>query len=540
MSSGSGDPGAVPNRLGDYWDVLVSGQPPPSRAADLDPALVDTVHRVRALDPARPPTPAFVAELERALMETVGQPIPSSPTERVRLGRSRSAQTRPGADARSSRPLLGGLRRPRPFPHLATAALLLLTLGGILVAFGGGFGSDAMPIMVGSPTVAASASGDVPGPEECRISPRASVAILALDASPAAGEVLEARTVPSLSGTPADETTTVAVTASVREWAACWNAGDPSRWLSLFSDDHLRRLVAYGTVFQLGDRPPVKLPEFLEGAPAPLAPSARFPVPIVRDVRRLSDDRVSAIIEPRPGSDDGEAGASVFVFVRDGDRFLIDDVRPVIEPGTPTFVRPGGEAAVGQPVAFLSEAPNLSAPAVRLREGAILRILGEQVEEEDVAWWPVEDATTGQTGYVLVTSLVPRPVATPGPVDQTEIFVSIAVDAEGVLVEEPAALAAVRTALHGALDRYDGRCRAAVARVLGPANAAPIGYLGGTRLSETIAQELDREFPDLFAGTTFETSVADGTPLDRVDLRLFFFEGCAPIGPAATTEPRIG
>ena len=121
--------------LNQLWNARGSAEPlvvPP--ASELDPALIDTLQSLYVHDDARLPDPHFLDQLEQTLMATaaittlIATP-PQQPNGRV-------ASTPPPA-LLATRPL------PAPRSHewmpaqLATAALVLLTLVGSFVAFGG-------------------------------------------------------------------------------------------------------------------------------------------------------------------------------------------------------------------------------------------------------------------------------------------------------------------------------------------------------------------------------------------------------------------
>lgn len=191
------------------------------------------------------------------------------------------------------------------------------------------------PVAAQSATPVADPFG--PGPEECRVEPRPMDELRALvgDAD-AAGvtPVAVAATpdgvasVPKVAfpvGVPAAAATAAAVTATARQLYACVNAGDFGRYLALFSDEAIRRS---GT---------------LSGIAAAIVADGDAAEPEPREVRQhfaglfharvLPDGRVAAIAPP------GLLGvASRFDFIRVGERWLIDDVTPVIDASVPVGV----------------------------------------------------------------------------------------------------------------------------------------------------------------------------------------------------------
>ena len=120
------------DRLEQAWDAVWRGESP----ADLDPRLAEALQALHARDHVPPADPAFVADVRKELLAAA--PLPDSPaTHDLPTPNGRSAVTpfslppRPHADvAVRSFPV-------RRWPtHLATAALILLTLVGSFFAFG--------------------------------------------------------------------------------------------------------------------------------------------------------------------------------------------------------------------------------------------------------------------------------------------------------------------------------------------------------------------------------------------------------------------
>ena len=522
-------------RLRRYWDDVVRAGPSAPAAADLDRALAETVRRLHALDQPPPPEVGLAERIWEDLMSDsiAGHAAP--------FGAPSSIPSRPNgsvpADPPSrTLPRPAGTRRWRSVVDLAAVAVLLLAIGGGLIATDrlARERNEPAPAVAGSPVATPPAAGEVPGPEECRVAPRMAASVLAAGDPPPSPSTVDPAATPLPAGVPADESTVAAIRAAMREWAACANAGDPLRWTALFSDGYLRRLMADGAVFTLSDEPPAELPEFLARPPSP-RPAAQWRAgPTVREVRALPDDRVAATIEEDPASGSVEGGRVVLVFVRAGDRYLIDDARPVIEPETPTFPRPSATGTIDQPNAALRDAPGNDARVVDvLPRGRAVAVTGPPEAGDGSAWLPIADLTTGLSGYVVAAAVRADPSATPVEiaVDQTAVVVRIAVDVAGVLGDDAAAIAEVEAALHRALDRYDGRCRVAVAVVLGH-EAGPRVGLEGTELARTVSALLAATFGDLFADTSFEALVDDETPRGRVDLRLYFYGGCAPASEA--------
>lgn len=120
--------------LGEYWNALVAERPR-SAPPDLDPALIDTIERVRFLDDARSPDPAFIKELERNLVnvgvsEGLLEPeLAHSGGEVLLNGRDHAA---PGELATSLPE--APARLPFRLPPLAASASRLLAAAVLLLA----------------------------------------------------------------------------------------------------------------------------------------------------------------------------------------------------------------------------------------------------------------------------------------------------------------------------------------------------------------------------------------------------------------------
>ncbi|CAA9546209.1 MAG: hypothetical protein AVDCRST_MAG73-2435, partial [uncultured Thermomicrobiales bacterium] len=101
----------------------------------------------------------------------------------------------------------------------------------------------------------------------------------------------------------------------------------------------------------------------------------------------------------------------------------------------------------------------------------------------------------------------------------------ITVDAAGIPAGNDDAVDDARTALRRTLLRYasDDDCRVGVALTFG--HAATIGE--GTVLAAAINDLAVNAAPDLFAGAAFDAFGDLNPPPGQVDLRLYFFSGCA-------------
>lgn len=173
---------------------------------------------------------------------------------------------------------------------------------------------------------------DVPQPSECTVEPRSDQEFRALyrdavtlssTASPTAGPVL--RTPPP--GQPAGGATVAEINASWREFIACINAGDLSRVFALTSDDKLRRDfvvdIANGATEEM-------LVPYLLATPTALDPATFVPLMPFQDATLLPDGRVAVV-------GDGEDGhGEVLVFIKEGDRWIVDDQWDLGPAATPT------------------------------------------------------------------------------------------------------------------------------------------------------------------------------------------------------------
>ncbi len=201
--------------------------------------------------------------------------------------------------------------------------------------------------LVGGATVAAGPV--VPAPEECRVAPRSSESLTAMftiphpHSAPTTDRATPGPVTPrpsvSGAGQPADQATVDGVKVTAREAIACLNAGDILRRLALFSDRGIARFVtAYGL-------PPEAAIVTLQSTPVPvpLAAEQRVAFLGILNVRVLTDGRVSAIVVQDAPADPRLEEEFYTVYVRQEDRWLIDDIATAGEmPATsPTAVAYG-------------------------------------------------------------------------------------------------------------------------------------------------------------------------------------------------------
>ena len=218
--------------------------------------------------------------------------------------------------------------RPRLcLPAIVVALFSLLVLGG-----------PEARAQEGTPA----AGLDAPTAAECTVAPRSDDELRALFREAAATPVLDsselvASPTPAVAptGDPADGQTVAEVSATWRQYIACINRGDQPRMFALLSDDMVRRQFVVDIAFGVTED---ALFEFLAATPVPLPPDQSVPIPPFDDVRVLSDGRV-AVVGP------GEQGrGDVRIFVKEGDRWLLDNWFDLTPSGTPAAGMPMTES----------------------------------------------------------------------------------------------------------------------------------------------------------------------------------------------------
>jgi plastocyanin len=178
------------------------------------------------------------------------------------------------------------------------------------------------------------AAGEVIDPAECQVEPRAIEEIEQLvgTASEGADATPDAAQAGSMEGEDADEATVQAVTQTYRELVACLNAGEFLRIYALYTDDYLRRTLNDSGIDL----------EQIQATPAPDRQEATALVG-VSDVRQLAGGRVSARVETT-SSPEGTASVVQSVLEQVEDRYLIAD-ETVVDAAATTPAADGEEQA---------------------------------------------------------------------------------------------------------------------------------------------------------------------------------------------------
>jgi hypothetical protein len=187
---------------------------------------------------------------------------------------------------------------------------------------------------VASPT----ANPLAPAPEECTVEPISVERLTLLIATPVPAVQPQASPVGSPTpfampeGQEADEATIAAITAAVREYIACVNAGDYARALALYSDRALRDLL--GEAFANGATAQQILDSL--GTAQPLPDDQRTLIYGIDDVRVLPDGRVAALVIGDDLAKPNPPGPALIYLVQVDGRWLVDGFVPTEEIVTPT------------------------------------------------------------------------------------------------------------------------------------------------------------------------------------------------------------
>jgi hypothetical protein len=184
----------------------------------------------------------------------------------------------------------------------------------------------AMMAIFTSEVMVASAATPVPfpatpGPAACQADPLAPEHLAALLGTPAAAtpgaEV-------DLQGMPAGQDVIEEIEQVVREVFACFNAGEPLRVYSHYSDAYLRRILARESPESLS----------LLATPYLLDQDDGTAIIAIRDIRMLDDGRAYATVILDPGLIPVQKIFGFFL-IQHNNRWLIDDVLDELEFSLP-------------------------------------------------------------------------------------------------------------------------------------------------------------------------------------------------------------
>lgn len=331
-------------RLRRHWDAAVLGRSDAEGADEAapDPTLVETIRRVHALDF----TPGPSGAVSERIWEGVMGGTSAGPGAIGRVGAARGM-----ADGGRLAVVSGGRRRVRgagrgrsPLAEVATAALLLLTLGLGVVGprladrDGGNDGQGTVGVGIGEARGTPPTVGQPVRVDECRVEPRSVESLRRLEAAatgPEAPDPFDATPGSLPDGGPVDDATVARLNATLREQFACAEIGDELRAAALLTDAYLvRAFVTYGPP-TTADLAGIATP------PTGTTGSWLFGSRVdVAGARRLADGRIGAVVMPPTSTGRGQTPGYYLIFVERGDRFLIDEERSiaglVAPPATPT------------------------------------------------------------------------------------------------------------------------------------------------------------------------------------------------------------
>ncbi len=205
-------------------------------------------------------------------------------------------------------------------PSLLLSCRLLIVILVCVYGIGGahavaGAGQEASPDA--SPAVNFPIT---PGAVECSVEPRASDELIALLGTPVAhGEqATELSSVPVPVGRPAEGSVVAGVTATVREFHACFNANDSLRAFAMVSDAFLQGYVERNSLTS------ESITMLLIPASEPVLVEAQTTILAVTDIAELADGRAGAFVVTT--SEWRGPTTSYMVFAREGEHWLLDEV----------------------------------------------------------------------------------------------------------------------------------------------------------------------------------------------------------------------
>jgi hypothetical protein len=164
--------------------------------------------------------------------------------------------------------------------------------------------------------------GEIVPPEECTTPARSITFLSELIATPiSATPVATFTTLPK--GRPADDQTVAAVTAVVRQLAACSNTGNVLRPLSLYGDEYLRRALNAGGGMTAEEADALLAPF---ATPIALQPEMMVRLVEIKNVVVLEDGRVAALTVTDGGLPDAPGlTTDLLIFAKRDTGWYIED-----------------------------------------------------------------------------------------------------------------------------------------------------------------------------------------------------------------------
>jgi hypothetical protein len=184
------------------------------------------------------------------------------------------------------------------------------------------------PAAGGPPPATPTVEGDVPSPEECTVEPISLERLAQLVATPVPEPVASPEASPTPfampEGRPADNATVAAITATIREYIACINAGDLARVLALYSDRAIVELLGLPAG---GEATAQEILDSL-GTPQVVPDDQRTVLIRIDEVLVLPDGRVAALILGDDRANPRPPGPALVYFVEIEGRWMIDGFIP--------------------------------------------------------------------------------------------------------------------------------------------------------------------------------------------------------------------
>jgi hypothetical protein len=177
---------------------------------------------------------------------------------------------------------------------------VILTISGTL--------PPATPALSGTPRAAPSSFGAAPSQCQAPLVSIAELEEVIVTASPV--PLIRASEIEG--GAAVDQATSEAVTRTLVELIACFNAGEPLRAYSLYTDAYLSRVARDQTLSLLATPQPLDTDEWTR-------------IVEIRDIRRLDDGRARATVVLEPALIPVHK-LFIFILSLEGSRWLIDGV----------------------------------------------------------------------------------------------------------------------------------------------------------------------------------------------------------------------